>query len=50
MQTDSSVFQVPGMPKPQANNFATAEDDFSEIYEELTAISEEIERCRLKNS
>lgn len=46
MQTDSSVFQVPGLTNTKASSFAVA-DDYREIYEELNAIAEEIERCRL---
>ena len=47
MQKDSSVFQVPGFARQEATGFVVA-DDFAEIYEELNAIAEEIEECRLK--
>lgn len=47
MQKDSSVFQVPGLARQDATSFVVA-DDFAEIYEELNAIAEEIEECRLK--
>lgn len=50
MQKDSSTFQIPGAsPKQNAESFVI-NDDFDEIYAELNAIAEEIERCRLQNS
>ena len=48
MQKDSSVFQVPGLARQEASDFVMA-DNFAEIYEELNAIAEEIEECRLRN-
>ena len=47
MQKDSSVFQVPGIANKKTAGSFVAVDDFGEIYEELNAIAEEIERCRL---
>ena len=45
MQKDYSVFQIPNL----ANRQVTSDDEFAEIYEELNAIAEEIEQCRLKS-
>lgn len=50
MQEGSSIFQVPGLKNRQTVDNCVAGDDFSEIYEELNAIAEEIEQCRLRNS
>ncbi|MBQ2660393.1 hypothetical protein IJF86_03185 [Candidatus Saccharibacteria bacterium] len=44
MSKDSSVFQIPfNQPAPQPVDLPA-----SDIFEELNAISEEIERCRQK--
>ena len=40
-------FQVPSFARPAAYTFA--ESETQEIYQELAAISEEIEQCRLRN-
>ena len=45
----SGVFQVPSFAKPKAYNFEAATNDDLEIYKELSAISEELEKCRLRN-
>lgn len=50
MQKDYSIFPIPSFLKHEVDNFDTAAMDFSEIYQELNAISEEIEKCRLRNS
>ena len=49
MQKDSSTFKIPSFAKSEAYNFDTTKETF-EIYQELNAIAEEIEKCRLRNS
>ena len=49
MQKDSSTFKVPSFAKREAYNFDANKETF-EIYKELNAIAEEIEKCRLRNS
>lgn len=49
MPNDSSTFKIPSYAKREAYNFDTTTETF-EIYQELNAIAEEIEQCRLKNS
>ena len=44
-----SEFKVPSFAKPEAYNFDAITNDSKSIYEELNAISEEIEKCRLRN-
>ena len=48
MESSNSVFQVPSFAKREAYNF-DATDESYEIYKELNEISEEIEKCRLRN-
>lgn len=48
MPEDYSEFKVPSFAKREVYNF-DANKDTLEIYQELTAISEEIEECRLRN-
>ena len=48
MQEDYSVYKVPSFAKESAYNFEVSSEDTG-IYEELSAISEEIEKCRLRN-
>ena len=48
MQNNSSVFKIPSFAKKEAYNFDATEDTFA-VYQELNAIAEEIEKCRLKN-
>ena len=48
MQGDYSTFKIPSFAKEEAFDFA-AVDDFHTIYQELSQISEEIEKCRLRN-
>lgn len=50
MQEDYSVYKVPSFAKKEAYNFETVSYDSASLYEELNAIAEEIEKCRLKNS
>ena len=49
MQPDSSTFHIPLTNNQPQLEYETT-DDFAEIYQELTEISEEIERCRFRNS
>lgn len=49
MQPNSSTFHIPLLNNESQPNYEVA-DDFAEIYQELTEISEEIERCRSRNS
>ena len=51
MQKDSSIFPIPSFVKREADNFEVpVTDDSLEVYQELNAIAEEIEKCRLRNS
>lgn len=50
MQQNSSEYIVPGFIKREALNLNTAEVEASSLYDELNAIAEEIEKCRLANS
>lgn len=49
MQENYSTFRVPSFSRKTAYNF-DAIDEYAEIFKELNAISEEIEKCRAKNS
>ena len=49
MQKNSSTFNIPSFAKQEAYNFGITQDTL-EIYKELNAIAEEIEKCRLRNS
>ncbi len=48
MQNSYSEYSVPSFAKKVTYNFDASRDSF-EIYKELSAISEEIEKCRLEN-
>ena len=48
MSGDCSEYRVPSFAKREVYDFDAAKDAL-EVYEELTAISKEIEECRLKN-
>ena len=50
MQENYSEFKVPSFAKREVYNFDETTNDSYSIYEELNAISEEIEQCRLRNS
>lgn len=50
MQKDSSTFQIPSLERRQAYNFDVVNKESLEVYQELNAIAEEIEKCRLRNS
>ena len=45
---DNPVYQVPAFAKREAYNFG-ADKASLEIYNELSQIAEEIEKCRLRN-
>ncbi len=49
MQENYSEFKVPSFGRKEAYNFEPITKDSNSIYEELNAISEEIEECRLQN-
>ena len=49
MQNNSSTFNIPSFAKRETYNFDITEDTL-DVYEELNAIAEEIEACRLRNS
>ena len=44
MDKDNSIYNIPSYARPQAYVFVEPEN--TEIYQELTAISEEILKCR----
>ena len=48
MSENCSEFKVPSFAKREVYNFDATKDAL-EVYEELNAISEEIEECRLRN-
>ena len=55
MQEDSSTFKIPGAALERAEVFAvtsrnTPNSSDLDIYNELNAIAEELEKCRLENS
>ena len=55
MQEDSSTFKIPGAALETAEVFAatsrnTPNSSDLDIYNELNAIAEELEKCRLENS
>ena len=49
MQKKSSTFNIPSFAKQEAYNFEITQDTL-DVYKELNAIAEEIEKCRLRNS
>ena len=49
MQKNSSTFNIPSFAKQEAYNFEITQDTL-DVYEELNAIAEEIEKCRSRNS
>ena len=48
MDEDKQLFKIPGFQREKAYNFEATSESF-QIYEELNAINEEIEKCRLRN-
>ena len=49
MDSVNGTFQIPSFARKEAYNFDEATQDTYAVYEELNAIAEEIERCRLRN-
>lgn len=49
MQKNSSTFNIPSFAKQEAYNFEITKSTL-EVYQELNAIAEEIEKCRSRNS
>ncbi len=49
MSENYSEYKVPSFAKPEAYNFEAISSGSQSVYEELNAISEEIEKCRLRN-
>ena len=49
MQKNSSTFNIPSFAKREVYNFDVTQDTL-DVYGELNAIAEEIEKCRLRNS
>ncbi len=41
-------FKIPSFAKPETYDFGVTDESFK-IYKELSEISEEIEKCRLRN-
>ena len=48
MQNNSSTFNIPSFAKQEAYNFEITQDTL-DVYKELNAIAEEIEKCRSRN-
>ena len=49
MQNNYSTFNIPSFAKSEVYDFVTTKESL-EIYQELNAIAEEIEKCRSRNS
>lgn len=49
MESIKGTFQIPSFARQEAYHFDEATTDSYAIYEELNAIAEEIEECRLRN-
>ncbi|MBQ1373336.1 hypothetical protein IIY66_00830 [Candidatus Saccharibacteria bacterium] len=49
MQTNSSTYSTPSFAKRKAYDFGADEATLA-VYKELTAIAEEIEKCRARNT
>ena len=49
MDNTNGVFQIPSFARKEAYSFDEATKDSYAVYEELNAIAEEIEKCRLRN-
>lgn len=51
MQEDYSVFRIPTFARNEAYDFDVVEKTANfAFYDELNAIAEELEKCRLRNS
>ncbi len=48
MQDNYLAYNMPSFAKRESYDFDAAEDSLA-IYRELTAIGEEIEKCRIRN-
>ena len=48
MDTEKQVFKIPTFGEQPEYDFDATDESFK-IYQELNEISEEIERCRLRN-
>jgi hypothetical protein len=49
MQNNYTEYSVPAFGNVQSYNFDAATKENFNIYQELTEIAEEIEKCRLRN-
>ena len=49
MDSVKGTFQIPSFARNEAYHFDAVTKDSQAIYEELNAIAEEIEQCRLRN-
>lgn len=49
MDSVKGTFQIPSFARKEAYNFDEITTDSQAVYDELNAIAEEIERCRLRN-
>ncbi len=49
MQENYFEYKIPSFARKEAYNFEPIAKDSPSVYEELNAISEEIEKCRLQN-
>ena len=48
MQENYSTFKIPSFAREETYNFESTNETFA-LYKELSQISEEIEKCRLRN-
>lgn len=49
MPENYSIFEIPSFARAEAYDFEATKETF-EVYEELNAIAEEIEKCRARNT
>lgn len=49
MHTPNPIFDTPSFARPEAYNFAATQESFA-IYQELSQVGEEIEKCRAANN
>ena len=49
MPENYSTFEIPSFARAEAYDFEATKETF-EVYEELNAIAEEIEKCRARNT
>ena len=50
MQKDYSIFPIPSFAKREVKEDVFVSKESLDVYQELNAIAEEIEQCRLRNS